>query len=243
MSVQLRLSRFKSNIKYVYDFTPVTWFTTKTRIFFSKTRKFSNPILILFWEKHANFLYIILLIISCCNNTLIFKKNFCFQFLFDFKHYPLARIYGIENNVQFCSLPLIEFFRNDFFTQFSRSGNALKNHALLDVNATSYYPFYSSHDENRKHTSLVFERWHLPPHACGGNGNMSVVELFLLATAQPSDCGLKLRSCCMKSEHSIKATSAKWRSQSMWFLNRLARFWFGPVRFIPHELQRRHSSW
>lgn len=55
----------------------------------------------------------------------------------------------------------------------------------------------------------------LPPQACGGNGNMSVVELFLLATAQPSDCGLKLRSCCMKSEHSIRATSAKCKSHRM----------------------------
>jgi hypothetical protein len=24
----------------------------------------------------------------------------------------------------------------------------------------------------------------------------------------PSDCGLKLRNCCMKSEHSMSATSA-----------------------------------
>lgn len=46
-----------------------------------------------------------------------------------------------------------------------------------------------------------------------------MVDDFLRATAQPKLCGLKLRNCCMKSEHSISATSAKWRSQSIWFLN------------------------
>ena len=44
---------------------------------------------------------------------------------------------------------------------------------------------------------------------CGGKGKMSVVELFLLATAQPRLCALKLRSCCIKSELSISAMSAK----------------------------------
>lgn len=62
---------------------------------------------------------------------------------------------------------------------------------------------------------------YIPEHACGGSGNISVVELFRLATAQPSDCGLKLRSCCMKSEHSIRATSAKCRSHRIWFWNRM----------------------
>lgn len=60
---------------------------------------------------------------------------------------------------------------------------------------------------------------YLPEHACGGSGKIRVVEDFLLATAQPKLCGLKLRNCCMKSEHSISATSAKCRSQSIWFLN------------------------
>lgn len=72
---------------------------------------------------------------------------------------------------------------------------------------------------------------------------MRVVDDLRRATAQPRDWGLKLRSCCMKSEHSMRATSAKCRSQRMWFLKRRARFWLGPVRFRPHELQRRHSSW
>ncbi len=45
---------------------------------------------------------------------------------------------------------------------------------------------------------------------------MSVVELFLRATAQPRLWGLKLRSCCMKSELSIRAMSAKWRSHRIW---------------------------
>lgn len=58
---------------------------------------------------------------------------------------------------------------------------------------------------------------YIPEHACGGSGNINVVELLRLATAQPSDCGLKLRSCCIKSEHSIRATSAKCRSHSIWF--------------------------
>jgi len=84
---------------------------------------------------------------------------------------------------------------------------------------------------------------HSPEQAWGGSGKISVVELFLLATAQPRLCGLKLRSCCIKSEHSMRATSAKCRSQRIWFLKRRALFWFGPVRFRPHELQRRHSSW
>lgn len=34
-----------------------------------------------------------------------------------------------------------------------------------------------------------------PAHAWGGRGKMSVVEDFLLATAQPRLCGLKERSC------------------------------------------------
>lgn len=59
-----------------------------------------------------------------------------------------------------------------------------------------------------------------PEHACGGSGKMSVVELLRRATAQPSDCGLKLRSCCIKSEHSIRATSAKCRSHRIWFCAR-----------------------
>lgn len=55
----------------------------------------------------------------------------------------------------------------------------------------------------------------LPEHACGGNGNINVVELFRRATAHPRDCGLKLRNCCIKSEVSIKATSAKCKSHSI----------------------------
>lgn len=58
---------------------------------------------------------------------------------------------------------------------------------------------------------------YIPEQACGGSGNINVVELLRLATAQPKDCGLKLRSCCIKSEHSIRATSAKCRSHSIWF--------------------------
>lgn len=57
----------------------------------------------------------------------------------------------------------------------------------------------------------------LPAQAWGGKGNINVVELFRLATALPNDWGLKLLNCCMKSEHSIKATSAKWRSHNIWF--------------------------
>lgn len=57
----------------------------------------------------------------------------------------------------------------------------------------------------------------IPEHACGGNGNISVVELLRRATAQPKDCGLKLLNCCIKSEHSISETSAKCKSQSIWF--------------------------
>lgn len=82
----------------------------------------------------------------------------------------------------------------------------------------------------------------IPEQACGGSGKIRVVELFLLATAQPSDCGLKLRNCCIKSEHSMRATSAKCKSQRIWFLNRRALFWFGPVKLRPHELHLRHSS-
>ena len=44
---------------------------------------------------------------------------------------------------------------------------------------------------------------------------MRVVELFLLATAQPRLWGLKFRSCCMKSELSMRAMSAKWRSHKI----------------------------
>jgi len=47
----------------------------------------------------------------------------------------------------------------------------------------------------------------LPEQAWGGNGKINVVELLRRATIDPSDCGLKLRNCCMKSEHSINATS------------------------------------
>lgn len=56
---------------------------------------------------------------------------------------------------------------------------------------------------------------YLPEHACGGSGNIRVVELLRLATAQPNDCGLKLLSCCMKSDDSIRATSAKCRSHNI----------------------------
>ena len=42
---------------------------------------------------------------------------------------------------------------------------------------------------------------------------MRVVELFLLATAQPRLWALKFLSCCMKSLDSMRAMSAKWRSQ------------------------------
>ena len=72
---------------------------------------------------------------------------------------------------------------------------------------------------------------------------MSVVLLLRRATAQPRDCGLKLRNCCIKSELSMRATSAKCRSQKIWFLKRRARFWLGPVRLTPQALHRRHSSW
>lgn len=47
----------------------------------------------------------------------------------------------------------------------------------------------------------------LPEQAWGGSGKIKVVELFRRATIEPSDCGLKLRNCCIKSEHSISATS------------------------------------
>lgn len=94
-----------------------------------------------------------------------------------------------------------------------------------------------------KHLNDHIDWIYLPEHACGGNGNISVVELFRRATAQPNDCGLKLRSCCMKSEHSMRATSAKCKSHKIWFLKRRARLWFCPDKFMPHELQRKHSSW
>lgn len=72
---------------------------------------------------------------------------------------------------------------------------------------------------------LCFIETCLPEQACGGSGNMRVVEDLRRATAQPSDWGLKLRSCCMKSLHSMSATSAKCRSHRIWFLKRRARFW------------------
>ena len=111
---------------------------------------------------------------------------------------------------------------------------------------------------------------HLPEHAWGGKGNISVVELFLLATAQPRlwnnkslfnfvstnlklhkkychnylhTWGLKFLNCCMKSELSIKAMSAKCKSHKIWFLNLRALFWLGPERFIPQLLHFKHSSW
>lgn len=78
----------------------------------------------------------------------------------------------------------------------------------------------SADDKRRNERSPGRPRWrYLPEHAWGGSGKIRVVEDFLLATAQPKLCGLKLRNCCMKSEHSISATSAKCRSQSIWFLN------------------------
>ena len=54
----------------------------------------------------------------------------------------------------------------------------------------------------------------------GGNFNKSeeistspVIVLYsYLATAQPRHCALKFLSCCMKSELSMRAMSAKWRS-------------------------------
>ena len=52
----------------------------------------------------------------------------------------------------------------------------------------------------------------------------------------PKLCALKFLSCCMKSELSISAISAKCRSQRIWFLKRRALFWFGPVRFTPQLL-------
>lgn len=73
--------------------------------------------------------------------------------------------------------------------------------------------------ERKNEQSRRWQWKYLPEHAWGGNGKIRVVEDFLLATAQPKLCGLKLRNCCMKSEHSISATSAKCRSQSIWFLN------------------------
>lgn len=61
-------------------------------------------------------------------------------------------------------------------------------------------------------STLLFD---LPEQAWGGNGNMSVVDDFLLATAHPNDWGLKERNCCIKSEHSMSATSAKCRSHKI----------------------------
>jgi hypothetical protein len=58
--------------------------------------------------------------------------------------------------------------------------------------------------------SIVF---YLPEQACGGSGNIKVVELLRRATIEPSDCGLKLLSCCIKSEHSISATSGEGRRE------------------------------
>jgi hypothetical protein len=52
-----------------------------------------------------------------------------------------------------------------------------------------------------------FKARNSPEHACGGSGNISVVELLRRATMEPSDCGLKLRSCCIKSDDSNIATS------------------------------------
>lgn len=60
----------------------------------------------------------------------------------------------------------------------------------------------------------------IPEQACGGNGKISVVELLRRATAHPRDCGLKLRSCCIKSLHSMRATSAKCKSHRIWFCNK-----------------------
>jgi len=59
---------------------------------------------------------------------------------------------------------------------------------------------YGTHGTHRAYSICI---WYIPEQACGGSGNISVVELLRLATAQPKDCGLKLRSCCMKSEHSL----------------------------------------
>ena len=58
-----------------------------------------------------------------------------------------------------------------------------------------------------------FNERNWPEHACGGSGNIRVVELFRRATAHPRLCGLKARSWFIKSELSIRARSAKWRSQ------------------------------
>ena len=64
----------------------------------------------------------------------------------------------------------------------------------------------------------------LPEHACGGSGNINVVELFRLATAHPKLWGLNDLNCCMKSELSISAISEKCKSHSIMFLNLRARF-------------------
>lgn len=69
--------------------------------------------------------------------------------------------------------------------------------------------------KKRQTQEQLIQMKNLPEHACGGSGNINVVELFRRATAHPSDCGLKLRSCCIKSEHSMRATSAKCRSHNI----------------------------
>ena len=92
-------------------------------------------------------------------------------------------------------------------------------------------------------TKSIYIDLYIECSTCGGRGKIRVVELFLRATAQPRLWALKLRNCCMKSELSIRAMSAKWRSQRIWFLKRLALLWFGPVRLRPQLLHLRHSSW
>lgn len=91
-----------------------------------------------------------------------------------------------------------------------------------------------------QHKPHVKSPW---PPTCGGRGKIRVVELFLRATAHPRLWALKFRNCCMKSELSIRAMSAKWRSHRIWFLKRRALLWFGPVRLRPQLLHLRHSSW
>lgn len=62
--------------------------------------------------------------------------------------------------------------------------------------------FHEVYDENNDVKKL-----NSPEQAWGGKGNIKVVELLRRATIDPNDCGLKLRNCCIKSEHSISATS------------------------------------
>lgn len=62
-------------------------------------------------------------------------------------------------------------------------------------------------EKKRKVFLPSFGFYFLPEHAWGGSGKIKVVELLRRATMDPSDCGLKLRNCCMKSEHSMSATS------------------------------------